>query len=439
MTLYLALIVAVFLLAANAFFVAAEFALVKVRSTRINTLAEEGNARAKLTKRILPNIESYLAACQLGITMASLGLGWIGEPAVAALLEPVFRLISLPPEVLHTAAFVIGFLVFSSLHIVVGEQVPKTIAIRESTAAALWIAWPLHVFYLACYPFNWLLNRASGGILRLMGAKPSGHGEAYSPEELRSLIVVSHAQGTVEKVERDMLGGVLDLEDVEVGQIMTHRTHMATIDAERPLAEIIEQVRKSPFTRFPIWRGDPDSLIGVIHAKDVLALAWDQDQDRGGAAFDLASIAAPPWFIPDTTSLRHQLLAFRQRREHLAIVVDEYGAIQGLVTLEDVLEEIVGEIADEKDVEVSGVRQQEDGSVLVEGRVPVRDLNRQFGWALPEEEAATVAGLVIHEARRIPEVGRSYDFHGFRFDVLRRKGHQVTLLKVERRGEAEAT
>ena len=430
------LVIVVALLAANAFFVAAEFALVKVRGSRIETLAKEGNRRASLTHRILGSIEAYLAACQLGITMASLGLGWIGEPAVAALLEPLFHALGLPEQILRPLAFALGFLIFSSLHIVVGEQVPKTLAIRQPVPNALWIAWPLHVFYLAMFPLNWALNRAAGGILKLLGVPAAGHGEAYSAEELRGLITSSQAQGAMMKVESDMLGGVLDLDDVEVGQIMTHRRAMVALDADRPLDEIVDLVRTSPHTRYPIWRGDPDSLIGVIHAKDVLTLALEREAGDD-APFDLKSIAAPPWFIPDGTSLRHQLLAFRQRREHLAIVVDEYGAIQGLVTLEDVLEEIVGEIADEKDVEVSGIKSQEDGSVLVEGRVPVRDLNRQFGWELPEDDAATVAGLVIHEVERIPDAGQSFAIHGFTFDVMRRAGHRLTLLKVRRAAAQE--
>lgn len=437
----LSLIAVVLLLVANAFFVAAEFALVKVRPVRLEMLAEEGGPRAKaarLTVRIMKELEAYLAACQLGITMASLGLGWVGEPFVAALLEPLFLAAGLPEALLHTVSFATGFLIFSSLHIVVGEQVPKTLAIRRPEPMSLWVAWPLHAFYLLCWPLNRTLNGASRAMLRAFGVAEAGHGEAYSPDELRSLLGTSREAGALLKPEHDMLGAILDLERVEVVEVMTHRRNMLSIDGDAPVAEIARQVLEAPHTRYPIWRGDPDTIVGVLHAKDVLAAV-----QQGGPTLspaDLRRLAAPPWFIPDTTSLLHQLLAFRQRRAHLAFVVDEYGALMGLVTLEDILEEIVGDIIDEKDVEMSGVRQEPDGSVLTEGRVTIRDLNRQFDWDLPDEEATTIAGLLMHEARRIPDVGESFAFHGFRFEVMRRQRHQLALLKIspERPEEVEA-
>lgn len=424
----LSLIAVVLLLAANAFFVAAEFALVKVRAMRVETLAAAGSARASLAGRILKHLEAYLAACQLGITMASLGLGWVGEPAVAAVLEPVFRMAGLSEQILHTVAFVVGFLIFSSLHIVLGEQVPKTMAIRRPEPISLWVAVPLHVFFLLCWPLNWALNTASRSMLRALGVAEDTDGEVFSGAELRQLIGVSRKVGEVRKQEHDMLGAVFDLEKLEVGEVMTHRRNMVTINADAPVEDIVRQVLEGPHTRYPIWRGDPDTVTGVLHAKDVLVAA-----QRLGArltAAELRRVATPPWFIPDTTSLLHQLLAFRQRRAHLAFVIDEYGALMGLVTLEDILEEIVGDIVDEKDVEVSGVQQEADGGILVEGRVTVRDLNRQFDWHLPDEEATTVAGLLMFEARRIPEVGESFLFHGFRFEVVRRQRHQLTLLRL---------
>ena len=215
---------------------------------------------------------------------------------------------------------------------------------------------------------------------------------------------------------------------------MTHRRNIVSINADAPVEEIVRQVLEGPYTRYPIWRGDPDAISGVLHAKDVLALVQRQRAEVTNA--ELRRLAAPPWFIPDTTSLFHQLLAFRQRRAHLAFVVDEYGALMGLVTLEDILEEIVGDIVDEKDVEMSGVQQEADGSILVEGRVTIRDLNRQFDWHLPDDEATTVAGLLLYEARRIPEVGETFLFHGFRFEVLSRQRHQLTLLRLRREPEA---
>jgi CBS domain containing-hemolysin-like protein len=426
MLLTVALIV--LLLAANAFFVAAEFAIVKVRGIRIEALAEQGSVVARMTLRILGNVEAYLSACQLGITMASLGLGWIGEPAVAALLEPLFRTLGIGDAALHTISFLLGFLIFSSLHIVVGEQVPKTLAIRKPEPMSLWVAYPLHGFFLIFFPLNWALNWASRAILRLFKVAEVSHHDVFSGEELRDLIDLSRKHGMVGKQERDMLGGILDLAGVEVSEVMTHRKDIISIDADAPPGQVYEQVVGSPYTRLPVWRGDPDSIIGVLHAKDLLARVRG---DLGKlAGLDVAGLATPPWFIPDTTALLHQLLAFRQRRSHLAFVVDEYGALMGLVTLEDILEEIVGEITDEKDVETVGIEPQPDGSVLVSGWLTVRDLNRHFGWKLPHEEATTIAGLVIYEARMIPEVGQSFAFHDFRFEVLRRQRNQIVLLKI---------
>jgi CBS domain containing-hemolysin-like protein len=418
----------ILLLAANAFFVAAEFALVRVRGFRIEGRAQRGSAAAHLTTGMLDNLEAYLAACQLGITMASLGLGWVGEPAVAALLEPLLRPFGLTEAALHTLAFLVGFLLFSSLHIVVGEQVPKTFAIRKAEPMALAIAYPLQVFYLLWFPLNWMLNHASRSILRLFKVEEATHAEVLSSEDLRQFIVASRAHGAMRKQERDMLGGILDLADVEVSEIMTHRKNMEMIDTARPTAKILEQVVASPYTRFPVWRDDPDRIIGVLHSKDLFAAVHQYGRKLEG--IDIAALCSPPWFIPDTTPLRKQLVAVRQQRQHLALVVDEYGDLEGLVTLEDIIEEIVGEIADERDREAVGMEPQADGSVLVSGWVTVRDLNRQFDWRLPDEEASTVAGLVIHEAQRIPEAGQSFKFHGFRFDVLRRQRNQILLLRV---------
>src|SRR5919202_414957 len=350
----LSLLAVAFLLAANAFFVSAEFALVKARGVRLEGLAEDGSRPARLALHLTGHIERYLAACQLGITMASLGLGWVGEPVVAALLEPLFRLAGLSAAALHGVSFVVGFLLFSSLHIVLGEQVPKTFAIRRPEPSALFVAWPLHAFYLVCWPLNWALNAAAGGILRLAGIAQAVPHEAYSPDELRGLIEVSHEQGGLAKQEHDMLGASLDLERVEVGEVMTHRRNIVSLDVGAPVDELVQRVLERPYTRYPLWSGDPDTVIGVLHAKVLLAAVHKVGGRLPPA--DIRQLATPPWFVPDTASLLHQLLAFRQRRAHLAFVVDEYGALMGLLTLEDILEEIVGDIVDEKDVEVAPAR-----------------------------------------------------------------------------------
>jgi Mg2+/Co2+ transporter CorB len=237
-----------------------------------------------------------------------------------------------------------------------------------------------------------------------------------------------HREGSVEKLDRDMMGGLLDLRELTVSDVMVHRTEMVMVNADDPPAQVVDAVLKAEFTRIPLWRGSAENIVGILHAKDLLRAlnAADVDLDK----IDVMSIALPPWFVPDIRPLSEQLKAFRRRKTHFALVVDEYGEVEGLVTLEDILEEIVGDISDEHDVPVPGVRPQPDGSVNVDGAVPIRDLNRAMDWSLPDDEATTVAGLVIHEARSIPDVGQSFTFHGFRFSVLRKSRNRITALRI---------
>lgn len=423
-----ALALATLLLAANAFFVAAEFALVKARSYRIDSLAAEGRVGAALTQRILRNIEAYLACCQLGITMASLGLGWVGEPTVAALLRPVLEPLGMPEQALHITSFIVGFLVFSSLHIVVGEQVPKTLAIREPEPVSLWIAYPLHVTYMVFWPLNWALNNASRGILRLLGVAEAPHQDVLTHNEIEGLVDVSASHGEVEETQAAYIHNLFRFGELEVSDIMVHRTNMQSINAAEPLPTIVDEILASPYTRIPLWEREPENIIGVVHAKDLIRTLKAAGGDASN--IDIRAVAKKPWFVPDATGLQSQLNAFLKRKEHIALIVDEYGDVQGLLTLEDILEEIVGDIADEHDVTVEGVRRQPDGSVNVDGAVPIRDLNRVMDWHLPDEEATTVAGLVIHEARIIPEPGQAFTFHGFRFQVLRRSRNRLTALRI---------
>jgi len=428
MSAFLNLTLALFLLAANAFYVAAEFALVKNRAFRVNTMVEEKRFGARLVQHMMGSIEAYLACCQLGITMASLGLGWVGEPTVSALLGPLLEPLGLPENALHFTSFMIGFLVFSSLHIVVGEQVPKTLAIREPEPVSLWIAYPLHVSYVVLYPLNWLLNSASRKILELIGIKESSHHEILSDLEIEGLVEVSAEHGKMAVGQAEYIHNVFRFGELKVSDVTVHRTEMVTVNADDPAEEIVEAVLKAAYTRIPIWRETPENIIGVLHAKDLLRAVQAADGDL--SKIDAAAIARPPWFVPDIRPLSEQLKAFRRRKTHFALVVDEYGEVMGLVTLEDLLEEIVGDISDEHDVTVSGCKPQPDGSVVVEGAVPIRDLNRMMDWNLPDEEATTIAGLVIHEARSIPEPGQSFTFHGFRFRVMRKERNRITALHV---------
>ena len=421
-------LIAALLLAANAFFVAAEFALVKSRGYRVKTMVEQNRFGARKLRDIMGNVEAYLACCQLGITMASLGLGWVGEPTVAALLAPLLLPLGLSESALHFTSFLAGFLIFSSLHIVVGEQVPKTLAIRKPEPVSQWIVYPLHASYLVFYPLNWLLNNAARTILSALRVKEVSHHEVLTGAELEGLVGESAEHGGIESGEAEYLQNVFRFGDLTVADVMVHRTAMVMVNADLPPEDLVREVLASEYTRIPLWRDKPENIIGVLHAKDLLRAIRTSDGDM--SKIDASAIALPPWFVPEMRPVSEQLKAFRRRKTHFALVVDEYGEVEGMVTLEDILEEIVGDISDEHDEAVAGVRVQPDGSVVVDGSVPIRDLNRAMDWHLPDEEATTVAGLVIHEARSIPERGQGFTFHGFRFRVLRRERNRITMLRI---------
>jgi len=421
-------LIAALLLAANAFYVAAEFALVKSRGYRVKTMVEQNRFGARLLRDVMGNIEAYLACCQLGITMASLGLGWVGEPTVAALLAPLLLPLGLSESALHFTSFLAGFLIFSSLHIVIGEQVPKTLAIRKPEPVSQWIVYPLYVSYIVFYPLNWLLNNAARAILSALSVKEVSHHEVLTGAELEGLVGESAEHGGIESGEAEYLQNVFRFGDLTVADVMVHRTAMVMVNADLPPEDLVREVLASEYTRIPLWRDKPENIIGVLHAKDLLRAIRTSDGDM--SKIDASAIALPPWFVPEMRPVSEQLKAFRRRKTHFALVVDEYGEVEGMVTLEDILEEIVGDISDEHDEAVAGVRVQPDGSVVVDGSVPIRDLNRAMDWHLPDEEATTVAGLVIHEARSIPERGQGFTFHGFRFRVLRRERNRITMLRI---------
>jgi len=267
-------------------------------------------------------------------------------------------------------------------------------------------------------------------LVRMFGIRIGANQPLLSPtERLRGAVDLLHSEGKVEKHDRDMFGGLLDLRELQVSDVMVHRTEMVMVNADLPPEELVNEVLASEYTRIPLWRDKPENIIGVLHAKDLLRAIRASDGEV--SRVDVSSIALPPWFVPEMRPVSEQLKAFRRRKTHFALVVDEYGEVEGLVTLEDILEEIVGDISDEHDVVVAGVRAQPDGSVVVDGSVPIRDLNRAMDWDLPDEEATTVAGLVIHEARSIPERGQSFTFHGFRFRVLRRERNRITALRIQ--------
>jgi Mg2+/Co2+ transporter CorB len=319
--------------------------------------------------------------------------------------------------------------IMTLLIVVFTEVLPKTVAINAPDRVAIFVARPIAFVVRLFGPILIGIEAVVRWILRRVGFQ-LGHDQAFlsAHEELRGAVDLLHREGGVEKLDRDMFGGVLDLRELAVSDVMVHRTEMVMVNADDSPEEIVRQVLASQFTRLPLWRGKPENIVGILHVKDLLRAIRAADSDL--TKLDVTAIALPAWFVPEQRPLSEQLKAFRRRKTHFALVVDEYGEVMGLVTLEDILEEIVGDISDEHDVVVSGVRPQPDGSVNVDGAVPIRDLNRVMDWNLPDEEATTIAGLVIHEARSIPEVGQSFTFHGFRFQVLRRRRNRITALKI---------
>jgi Mg2+/Co2+ transporter CorB len=314
------------------------------------------------------------------------------------------------------------------LVLIFAEVLPKTYAIHHADSMSLAVARPMRFVVMVFAPVTLAVHVVVRSTLRLFGVDiGAALGQDSSEEELRGAIDL-HASGNEEvREEREMLRSILDLADIEVGEIMTHRKKVVTVDADQEVDRMVEQVLSSPYTRIPVWRGKPDNIIGVLHAK---ALFRAVQADPELKDLNIARIAAKPWFIPDSTDLLSQLQAFRMRREHFAIVVDEYGEVLGIVTLEDILEEIVGDIVDEHDVQIEGVKLLKDDAIITEGSVTIRDLNRKFDWRLPDEEASTIAGLILHEARRIPKVGQAFVFYGFRFEILGRQRNQITLVKM---------
>jgi Mg2+/Co2+ transporter CorB len=316
----------------------------------------------------------------------------------------------------------------TALVVVFGEVLPKMIAIAYPDRMALLIA-PTVAFFVTLFgPVVSAVEALVRGMLRLCGVSLVGVSSVSGHDELLGAVEILHSEGGVARDERDMVGGLLELSEVPVSDVMVHRTKMRSLDADLPPEALVNEVLASPYTRMPLWRGDPDNIIGVLHAKDLFRAFASAGGDV--SRIKAADIALEAWFIPEATTLRDQLQAFLRRKTHSALVVDEYGVVQGMVTLEDIIEEIVGDIKDEHDVLAQGVRQQLDGSLIVDGSVTIRDLNRAMEWNLPDEEAATIAGLVIHEARAIPEPRQTFSFHGLRFEVLRKQRNRIAALRI---------
>jgi Mg2+/Co2+ transporter CorB len=411
----LAVLIIVVSLVAAAFFAGAETALTAASRARMQALETGGDKRAALANRLIARRGRLISAMLLGGQLVT----------IAASAYTTSLLVAAVGE----RGVVYATVIMTALIVVFGEVLPKSIAIAYPDRVSLLIA-PLVAFFVTVFgPIVSAVELLVRGILRLLGVSLGERETGVSgAEELRGAVDILHREGGVARDDRDMFGGLLELAEIPVGDAMVHRTNMRTIDAELPPEELIREVLASPYTRMPIWRGDPDNIIGVLHAKDLFRAFAAAGGDA--SRIKAADIALEAWFIPEATTLRDQLQAFLRRKTHSALVVDEYGVVLGLITLEDIIEEIVGDIKDEHDVIVQGVRQQLDGSLIVDGSVPIRDLNRAMDWHLPDDEAATIAGLMIHEARAIPEPRQTYVFHGVRFEVLRRQRNRISLLRL---------
>jgi len=412
---WLALGLIAFCLLLSAFFSGAETAMSAASKARMLALEGGGDSRAGIVSRLLDTRERLIGAMLVGNNVVNVG--------VSAFATSLFVSVVGAEGVIYATA------IMSVLIIVFAEVLPKTVAITRPEQTALVFARPVAVVVALFGPVLIGVEAIVRGVLRLFGMRVNENQNVLTgAEELRGTVDLMHKEGSFGKLDRDMLGGILDLKDLTVEDVMVHRTKMVSIDAGDAPEKVVRDVLAAPYTRIPLWRDTPENIIGVLHGKDLLrALAA-----AGGdvAKIDPSSLALPAWFVPDSTSLQDQLKAFLRRKTHFAFVVDEYGEVMGLITLEDIIEEIVGDIKDEHDVQVTGVRPQADGSVNVDGAVPVRDLNRAMDWRLPDEEATTIAGLVIHEARSIPETGQTFTFYGFRFQVLRRQRNRITALKI---------
>jgi magnesium and cobalt exporter, CNNM family len=429
-----AVILTVVLLVLNAFFVAAEFAMVRVRGTQLDQLAAEGSARGRLAAHIIDHIDSYLSACQVGITMASLGLGWIGEPGVAALIAPLFSgLIETNETLFHVISFTIAFALITYLHIVVGEQAPKYFAIQRALTTSLWLAYPLHFFYRVAYPFIWFVNTSANKILKAIGI-PVGPGEvadAHSDEELRLLVAASARQGKLDESERVIVGNALNFADTLVRQVMVPRTEIVAVPEDLDLAGLIAIARQHRLSRFPVYRDDLDHIVGVVHVKDLVGV----DRSSKAKAHDIMRKVPA---IPETLRLDQALAEFRRQRAQLAIVIDEYGGTAGLVTLEDVLEQLVGEVGDEFEKDAApSIKEEAPGIYLVNGLVSLTELRERLHLELTDEPYDTVGGMVFGRLGRVAQVSDAIEAEGYRFAVTAVDGRRVAQVRIQRSKSAK--
>jgi Mg2+/Co2+ transporter CorB len=404
------------LLAVSGFFSGSETALTAVPRGRMHQLEKDGSRAAARVNRLVENRERLIGALLLGSTFVNILASSLATDVLAVRFGQT--------------AVIIATVVMTLLVLVFAEVMPKTLAIARTDRFALAVARPVGLFVWLLAPVVSTVQFLVWCVLRLFGVRQEESGDMVEPlADIRGTVEVHHQDGNVGRDNRDMLTGVLDLRELTIADVMVHRKAIVAVDADLPSETLFEEIIAAGHSRVPVYRGSPENIVGVLRAGDVVK----EYASRRGAfeTFDIPSLMIEPWFVPDTTTLEEQLRAFRDRRSHFAIVVDEYGVLQGVITREDILDEILGDIPDDQEGDAKGsVRRQADGSYIVEGTTPIRELNRELDWNLPDDEATTVAGLVIHEARAIPEARQRFAFHGFQFEILRRQRNQITALRI---------
>ena len=401
MTILLNIIIVFFLVFMNGFFVAAEFAAVKVRKSRIETLVLEGNKNAKYTQKVVNDLNSYLSACQLGITLASLGLGWVGEPAVAKLLKPLFKLMNFPESAVHSISFILGFSIITAFHIVLGELAPKSLAIISAEKIAMYTSLPFNCFYKLTYPIMWAFNHSTNLVLKIFGiSQVDDHEAAHTDEEIKLLVEDSYKHGLIDKTELTFVDNIFDFSEKTVKEIMIPRTDMACIFIEDSFDEIIKYALEEQLTRYPVCRDSKDNVIGFIHIKDLYK------QKIEGNNQNIEEIIRDIKFVPESMSISELFKIFKKEKTQMAIIIDEYGGTSGLVTIEDILEEIVGEIQDEFDEEVEEIKKTEDGNYFVDGKVLIEDINELLDIDIESENIDTIGGWIYSQLSHIHKLMR---------------------------------
>ncbi|OCA89362.1 hypothetical protein A8F94_23575 [Bacillus sp. FJAT-27225] len=421
----------------TAFFVVTEFAIVKVRGSRIDQLIEENRKGAKAAKHVLTHLDEYLSACQLGITITALGLGWLGEPTVEALLEPVFHNMDINESVADILSFAIAFSLITFLHVVVGELAPKTFAIQMAEKVTLLLAKPIIIFYKIMYPFIWALNGSARFLVGLFGLKPaSEHELAHSEEELRIIISESFEQGEINQSELTYVNNIFEFDNRIAKEIMVPRTEIVTLSIDDTIPEILETIRREKYTRYPVVNGDKDNIAGMVNIKEILTANLNHEALMEKP---LTNFIKPIIHVIETIPIHDLLVKLQKERTHMAILVDEYGGTAGIVTVEDILEEIVGEIRDEFDAdEVAEVRKIAEGHFIMSGKVLIGDVNDLLGTSISDEDIDTLGGWILSHTYDV-KIGDTIEEEGYTFKITDLDGHQILYVEISKSPEPEHT